>query len=264
MMERAVQKMVLQGVTVFLTCGLLVGGPLLYAQGKKTPAKKAVTRSGKTKTQKPAASKAGDALEEATKKFKEDLEAELQVREANVRVEEEKLAKQKLLYQSGISSKLEVEKVEADVASARAELNQRKQMLEQAENILAEAQAMEKLLTMPAPRIGSYTTTAALIRYAGPAPWALENIARVSSFFVTNFKRQLPISAFGQSAVHDRMRFDHRNSVDVALHPDSAEGQALLGYLRSQGIPFLAFRAAVPGAATGAHIHIGLPSHRIR
>ena len=137
-------------------------------------------------------------------------------------------------------------------------------MLEQAENILAEAQAMEKLLTMPAPRIGSYTTTAALIRYAGPAPWALENIARVSSFFVTNFKRQLPISAFGQSAVHDRMRFDHRNSVDVALHPDSAEGQALLGYLRSQGIPFLAFRAAVPGAATGAHIHIGLPSHRIR
>ena len=30
------------------------------------------------------------------------------------------------------------------------------------------------------------------------------------------------------------------------------------------GIPFLAFRGAVPGKATGPHIHIGFPSHRFR
>src|SRR6266446_6948651 len=48
----------------------------------------------------------------------------------------------------------------------------------------------------------------------------------------------------------------------VSLHPDGAEGQALLNFLRSNGIPFLAFRAAIPGTATGPHIHIGRPSHR--
>ena len=29
------------------------------------------------------------------------------------------------------------------------------------------------------------------------------------------------------------------------------------------GIPFFAFYMAIPGSATGAHIHIGQPSHRI-
>jgi hypothetical protein len=51
--------------------------------------------------------------------------------------------------------------------------------------------------------------------------------------------------------------------MDVAVQPDSPEGEALMAYLRSQGIPFIAFRHAVPGSATGAHIHIGRPSHRI-
>jgi hypothetical protein len=34
-------------------------------------------------------------------------------------------------------------------------------------------------------------------------------------------------------------------------------------YLIAKGVPFLAFRGAVRGQATGAHIHIGLPSSRI-
>jgi hypothetical protein len=50
--------------------------------------------------------------------------------------------------------------------------------------------------------------------------------------------------------------------MDVALHPDSKEGQSLLSFLRRSGIPFLAFRGAVAGASTGAHIHIGKPSAR--
>jgi hypothetical protein len=50
--------------------------------------------------------------------------------------------------------------------------------------------------------------------------------------------------------------------MDVAVHPDSAEGRALIAYLRGNGIPFIAFRSAVPGSATGAHVHIGYPSHK--
>lgn len=103
-----------------------------------------------------------------------------------------------------------------------------------------------------------------MIRFNGIGNWALANASQVQNFFATRFNRALPISAFGQSAVHDRLGFDHRNSIDVAVHPDTAEGQALMAYLRGAGIPFLAFRGAVPGSATGAHLHIGYPSRRIR
>jgi hypothetical protein len=51
--------------------------------------------------------------------------------------------------------------------------------------------------------------------------------------------------------------------MDVAVHPDSAEGRALMAYLQSQGIPYTAFRAPLAGNATGAHIHIGSPSRRL-
>jgi hypothetical protein len=77
------------------------------------------------------------------------------------------------------------------------------------------------------------------------------------------FGRSLPISALGQTSTHDRLRFDHRDAMDVALHPDSREGQSLLNFLRQAGIPFVAFRGSVPGTSTGAHIHIGKPSPRL-
>src|SRR5262249_23615442 len=86
---------------------------------------------------------------------------------------------------------------------------------------------------------------------------------KVGSYFLSRFGERMPISAYGQTATHDRLGFDHRNSVDVAVHPDSAEGQGLMAYLKTNGIPFIAFRHAVTGSATGAHIHIGYPSHRI-
>ena len=84
----------------------------------------------------------------------------------------------------------------------------------------------------------------------------------IKSFFTSTFGRTLPVSAFGQTRLHSRFGFDHRNGVDVALNPDSAEGRSLLTKLRGFGVPFIAFRKAIPGVATGAHIHIGKPSHR--
>jgi hypothetical protein len=70
------------------------------------------------------------------------------------------------------------------------------------------------------------------------------------------------VSAYGQSDLHNRWGYDHRNAMDVAVHPDSPDGQALLAYLTSQRIPFQAFRQAVSGSATGPHIHIGRPSSK--
>jgi len=59
------------------------------------------------------------------------------------------------------------------------------------------------------------------------------------------------------------MGFDHRNALDVALHPDSQEGRVLMGFLRTRGIPFIAAWGSVPGATSGAHIHVGQPSPRL-
>lgn len=87
-------------------------------------------------------------------------------------------------------------------------------------------------------------------------------VGDIKGFFVSKFGRTLPVSAFGQTRLHSRLGFDHRNSVDVALSPDSTEGRALLGKLRGFGVPFIAFRKAIPGIATGAHIHVGRPSPR--
>jgi hypothetical protein len=101
-----------------------------------------------------------------------------------------------------------------------------------------------------------------LLSHHGPAAWSLARVDSVQRFFTERFGRPLPISALGQTPVHDRLGFDHRNAVDVAVHPDSAEGKALIAWLRSQGLSFLAFRGPVSGEATGAHLHIGEPSPR--
>ncbi len=92
--------------------------------------------------------------------------------------------------------------------------------------------------------------------------WSLADSKKVENFFLAKFGRPLPTSAFGQSSIHDRWGLDHRQGMDVGLHPDSLEGAALVDFLRSERIPFLAFRHAIPGVATGPHIHIGRPSHR--
>jgi hypothetical protein len=263
MMERAVQKQARRGIVFLLACVLLADVGLGAQTRKKSTATKA--QSGNRKPGPPnALSKSKEQIISMAKEHKANLESLIQLIEAEIKRKSEEVEKTRQLYNEGILAKLKVEEREAELAAAKMKLNKPKKEVEETDDLITETVAEEQLARMPRPKIGSYTTTNALIRYMGPAPWALENIARVSSFFVTSFKRELPISAFGQSAVHDRMNFDHRNSVDVAIHPDSAEGQALLSYLRSQGIPFLAFRSAVPGAATGAHIHIGNPSHRIR
>ena len=95
-----------------------------------------------------------------------------------------------------------------------------------------------------------------------PGKWTLAEAHKVEKFFVTKFKKPLPTTAFGQSDLHTRWGLDHRNGMDVGLHPDSEEGRALIEFLRAEQIPFLVFRGPIPGVATGPHIHIGNRSSR--
>jgi len=98
-----------------------------------------------------------------------------------------------------------------------------------------------------------------------PAPagkWSLKEAEKVKDFFLAKFSRPLPLSAFGQSDLHTRWGLDHRNGMDVNVHPDSVEGRALVEFLRAESIPFLVFRGPIPGVATGPHIHVGNRSPR--
>ena len=99
---------------------------------------------------------------------------------------------------------------------------------------------------------------------APPVSWNLADATRVQDFFLSKFGRPIPLGAFGQSALHTLWGLDHRNGMDVSLHPDSVEGKVLIDFLRSERIPFLAFRGAIPRVATGPHIHVGKPSPRAR
>ena len=204
-------------------------------------------------------------LVSATNKYKESVAALIPFYENALKTASDTVEKRKELYASGIISKRDLEAGEQAVKTAQAQLDQAHKQITESDQLIVEAKAeAESAMRKPAlPSKGAYTAKSAILRFNGSAGWTIAQASNVQSFFASRFGRQLPVSAYGQSATHNRMGFNHRNSVDVAVHPDSAEGKALIDYLRSNGIPFLAFRSAVAGAATGAHIHIGYPSHRI-
>jgi hypothetical protein len=101
-------------------------------------------------------------------------------------------------------------------------------------------------------------------RYPGDRSFGDSVLRRVVLAYEREFGRPLPISARGETNLHRSLGFDHRGRVDVALNPDQKEGVWLRTYLESTRIPYIAFRAAVPGQATAPHIHIGPPSNRLR
>lgn len=166
------------------------------------------------------------------------------------------------LYYQGLIARKDVLDAEQVLAEAMARVEEDKRWLAETDAAITEASMRDELLRLPGLAVGGYSETPTLLRFNGAALWSLADAPKIEAFFTRTFGRALPISALGQTATHDRLRFDHRNAMDVALHPDSKEGQTLLSYLRQAGIPFIAFRNAVPGAATGAHIHIGKPSPR--
>jgi hypothetical protein len=202
----------------------------------------------------------------ATNDYKASLVKLRESHEKSLAKVETELAKSRELFAAGLLSRKDVETSELAVTREKeklAEVDRRTTGADaQIAETLLEAEAETKLAKSSRMPKGSMTRTAAYIRYNGGAIWALSDAWKVQRFFLDAFKKPLPVAVFGQGNIHDRWRLDHHNAMDVSLHPDSAEGQSLLGFLRANGIPFLAFREAIPGTATGPHIHIGRPSHR--
>ena len=214
---------------------------------------------------------------EATKEVKAALTLKLEAYEPDVKKADEKVTKTLELYRAGLVSKNDLERDEQVAEEARARVaaiegelkNADAQIAETLVEIEAEEEASKALAQEQARAkargrsSGAFVATTAYIRFGGTRAWSLSEAGAVGQFFARSFGRQLPVSSFGQSPVHDRWGYAHHNAMDVGLHPDSAEGRALLDYLRANGVPFTAFRFAIPGTATGPHIHVGRPSHKI-
>ena len=166
-------------------------------------------------------------------------------------------------FQDGQVAKDQVVEAEQSFVAALKRVHELRHTVTEADIAITEAILGEKVLRMPVLPVGGFTQTAELSRFNGGFKWSIKEAPRIEKFFTQAFGRSLPVTALGQSHTHNRLGFDHRDSIDVGLHPDSAEGRTLIDYLRKTGIPFLAFRQAVPGTATGPHIHIGRPSARL-
>ena len=202
----------------------------------------------------------------AAELYKSSLQDLLVRREEDAKRAAEQLGKLRELYTDGIISRRELEENEKALADARAKVDEVRRKIEATDQLIAESMVESEIAETANPLAASTSVSkvrrVAYFRYNGTANWSLSDVPKVENFFSARFGRRLPVNAFGQSDLHNRWGYDHRDALDVGLHPDSAEGQALMAYLRSAGIPFIAFRRDVPGSATGPHIHIGRPSHK--
>jgi hypothetical protein len=157
----------------------------------------------------------------------------------------------------------------SEMAVFQDELDSRKRVLDLAKNRL---QLMNELRQMAeaeqrlerAAQAGAASLKNVMIRYEGNGLFSLSDLPTISTEFEKRFHSALPVSALGQTLVHQSMGLDHRNRVDVALNPDSSEGVWLRQLLERLHVPYLAFRSSIAGAATAPHIHIGPESTRLK
>jgi hypothetical protein len=176
---------------------------------------------------------------------------------ANRRLERRKRAYDdaKKLVDAGAAARtsLDAPRAEIDMASKECGLAESRAALvrELAQMASVEEALSIKLTTEPA------DAHAIAERHDGDGVFDMVMFAGVETAFERHFGESLPVSAMGDTAAHRALGFDHRGRVDVALNPDTTEGEWLRLYLTVKRIPFFVFRQAVPGKATGAHIHIG-------
>ncbi len=194
--------------------------------------------------------------------------AEAMVAAAERRVERQKaevermdrLAAGGMVARSGVGparNELQWRETTLDLARQRAALIG--EMAEAARREMAAESAEAAGMRAASPANGG----AAMERYDGDGHFDTGELKQIEGAYARRFAGPLPISAEGETAVHRALGFDHRGRVDVAVNPDAPEGQWLRRYLEANHIPYYAFRAAVPGKATGAHIHIGPGSTRL-
>ena len=160
--------------------------------------------------------------------------------------------------ESGILARSDMEALETELASRRKIYELAQNRVKLLDELRQMAEAERRLEAANGPSLSSVMT-----RYEGSGIFRLSEMQTISKQFEQKFHRPLPVSALGQTSLHQSMGLDHHGRVDVALNPNGPEGLWLRGLLERLRIPYLAFRSAFAGAATAPHIHIGSGSPRL-
>ncbi len=180
--------------------------------------------------------------------------AERRVQRAGKRYEE-----QAKLVAQGVLPKAQADEVEKEIAARRLTLQLAENRARIFEELLAMAKVEEEVFGPEEPGASEAVT-----HFAGSGVFRETHLSYLEAMYERQFHKPLPISAKGQTALHTALGFDHTGRVDVALNPDDAEGIWLREMLEKLRVPYIALRSAIAGKSTGPHIHIGLPSPRLR
>jgi hypothetical protein len=195
--------------------------------------------------------------------------ADEMVAAAQRRLEREinRIAASQKLVNEGVLPRGALEPLQEELNMRSMNLNlahSRAKLIGELANIARYEHSMQALQS--ATRIEPYTdyTLHSMVHYEGNGIFlANQDLHTLETSFQHRFGYALPVSADGQTAVHDALHFDHHGRVDVAVNPNQPEGIWLRHYLEAKRIPYYAFLRAIPGKATGAHIHIGPGSTRL-
>lgn len=252
----------IQGKAAIIAITIFIVSANCFAQ-KKTPAQPAKSAAVQPVTE---LNKLRDEYVKTAKELKASLEKLLTLYEASEKKAEARYGQSKELFKDGLISKNQLEDNELAITAEKNKVASVKQQIAQADVQIAqtmiEVEGDKQIAKMGRLPKGRLVQTTSFIRFSGAGGWLISSAGKIQNYFLQKFSHPLPVAVFGQGAIHDRWRLDHRNAMDISLNPDGAEGQALMDFLRANGIPFSAFRGAIPGVATGPHIHIGQPSHR--
>ncbi|PYS21872.1 MAG: hypothetical protein DMF72_15680 [Acidobacteria bacterium] len=253
---------------IFMSMALAFVGAIIFATPAYSQKKTRAQKPKATQSQPPSTelSKLRDSYISATKEYKASLEKLQSLYQESVKKAELQRDKMARLLAEGLIAKKDLEQAETVLAAEKLKVSGVENQIGSADaqiaQTLIEIEGEKEIAKLGRVPKGTTIRGASFIRYTGAGSWVLSQAGKVEAFFQQTFKRPLPIAVFGQGAIHNQWRLDHRNAMDISLNPDGIEGQALMDFLRKNGIPFSAFRGAIPGVATGPHIHIGMPSHR--
>jgi hypothetical protein len=166
--------------------------------------------------------------------------------------------RQKLLAMGAIA-RVEMGSVETELETRRHVLDlarDRVRLIEAQRQMALEEQNLEHALELG-------TSRKAMLKFEGSGHFSPNDFQTIAMDFEAQFHYPLPVTARGQTPLHQSLGLDHRGKIDVGLNPEQPEGIWLRRLLEERQIPYIAFRAAVPGAATAPHIHLGTGSSRI-
>lgn len=244
------------GLALVLLGVLVASGPAAEAQRRSEP-------SGRPKAAlKSPADLAADVVR-AMRDYRATLERAVPAHEAALRDATAALEVHQTLHAAAQVSDAQLEASQRAWEAARRDLADLKAAMDEADQVILQASVHEQLARLRPLARGGYEDMGAFIRFNGTRRWSLKDVPTLEASFTRAFGRRLPISAFGQTSVHTRIGLDHRDAIDVAVHPDSSEGQWLMRHLRETGIPFIGVRQMMAGSSTGAHIHVGPASPRL-